>query len=259
MRARLSIAVVAASIAACSSDAFAGPKPGTFGTATMSWTWAEVSEDLDGLTLRTNQLAYLGELAPDETYVLQRDLTVRKGHLIPRGTLFALAMGDAPGLCEPEHRKDLRYVECFTHLDENGRFLESYPISLAVTSMAYVTTQNNFVGTRYFDSKKPLNQVVSMSDFQKSEKNARPVKLYLSLVKIDQLKSRVDFDICVASVEDISVKNINNRWNCANNFRVFYTDRYARFLTPFGSVELNEISASELKMKFVANALVRGN
>jgi hypothetical protein len=218
-------------------------KPGTFGYTEMPWVVTDRASSLERVSVGIRQPVYLAALAPEQPYVLQRNLTVRKGHVIPAGTSFAKAKGLPLTLCETQRRREANYVECFTDADSAGTFTASYPVSLSYASAMGVWRLTNFIGRRYFDSKAPLAQPVALSDFVPASTYDDPIRVYLSLVKVSADRSSAQLEFRTASKKEAAT-------SCANRFKLDGSRLPLRFSTPHGEGELHDIQPGAVTLSF---------
>jgi len=227
-------------------------KPGTFGYTEMPWVVTDRASSLERVSVGIRQPVYLAALAPEQPYVLQRNLTVRKGHVIPAGTPFAKAKGLPLTLCETQRRREANYVECFTDADSVGTFTASFPVSLSYASAMGVWRLTNFIGRRYFDSKAPLAQPVALSDFVPASTYDDPIRVYLSLVKISADRSSAQLEFCTASKKAAGA-------SCANRFKLDASRLPLRFSTPHGEGELHDIQPGAVTLSFVPGLILAGS
>lgn len=236
--------------------AWSAQKPGTFGYTEMPWVVTERAGNLERVSIDIRQPVYQAALAPEQPYVLQRSLTVRKGHVIPAGTSFAKAKGLPLTLCETQRRREANYVECFTDADSAGSFTASYPVSLSYASAMGVWRLTNFIGRRYYDSKAPLAQPVAqpvaLSDFVPASTYDDPIRVYLSLVKVSADRSSVQLEFCTASKQAAGA-------SCANRFKLDGSRLPLRFSTPHGAGELHDIEPGSVTLSFMPGLSLAGS
>lgn len=221
---------------------------GTFGYVEMPWVAVDEPELKEGLVIKLNHPILLGKLAPAKTFVLQRELRIRKGHKISVGTFLAEAAGDPKTICEIKRRPEAKYVECFTDLDANGNFRSSYPVSLSFFQSNIAITLSYFMGRRYFDSKSPLLNKISASDFQ-SEMYEQPLQVYLNIYKIDNVKLEVFGKICTIDSQDSG--QVLKSCGFSEKFKLSFGKFPIDFLTPFGFGRLNGVSGDSVSMSFM--------
>lgn len=231
--------------------AWSAQRPGTFGYTEMPWVVTDRVSSLERVSIGIRQPVYLAALAPEQPFILQRNLTVRKGHVIPAGTPFAKAKGLPLTLCETQRRREANYVECFTDADSAGSFTASYPVSLSYASAMGVWRLTNFVGRRYFDSKAPLAQPVALSDFVPASTYDDPIRVYLSLVKVSADRSSAQLEFCTASKKAAGA-------SCANRFKLDASRLPLRFSTPHGAGELHDIQPGAVTLSFVPGVSLAG-
>jgi hypothetical protein len=227
-------------------------KPGTFGYTEMPWVVTDPASSLERVSIGIRQPVYLAALTPEQPYVLQRNLTVRKGHVIPAGTSFAKAKGAPLTLCETQRRREANYVECFTDADSAGTFTASYPVSLSYASAMGVWRLTNFIGKRYYDSKAPLAQPAALSDFGPASTYDDPIRVYLSLVKVNADRSSAQLEFCTASKKVAGA-------SCANRFTLDGSRLPLRFSTPHGAGELHDIQPGAVTLSFVPGLSLAGS
>lgn len=244
-------AIITGLVIAASVGASAAQKPGTFGYADMPWIARDRAPAIEQARIGLNQPVRLATLAPLETHVLTRDLVVRKRHLIAAGTVFGRTRGSPLTLCEVERRPEANYVECFAAPDAAGAFAEHFPVSLSVAYTTYVSRQSYFIGRRYFDSKKPLAQPVSLADFKPLAEFGNPFHVYLNLARIDPAKPEVQLEFCSISQEDLANGSVaRGPSSCATRIKLDGNQLPMRFITPFGGGQLHAVAADAITLSF---------
>lgn len=236
-------ALLIAAVSAWTGPAIARQKPGTFGYVTMPWLVVEQVPGHQMLTIAAGQAVQLAVLEPPRAFLLQRDLPVRKGHVLRAGTVFAQTLGEPLTLCETRRRPEANYVECFTEPDAAGQFAEQFPVSLSYAVTGGVRRQFDFLGRRYFDSKAPVRRPVSLADFVRIEAFPHPLRIQLQLVRVEPKRSETRFAFCTTS-------DATEVPACGEHFRIGTAVLPARFSTPYGEGVVQAANADKVTLTF---------